>query len=160
MSMTFPDIPEFTGLYKPSRVEAYVFDLEIEGVVPPEINGTFFQVSPDSYYPPMLGKDIFFNGDGLVSAFKFDNGHVSLRRRYVRTDRLKAQWRERRSLNGVYRNVYTNDPLAAENNTLANTTVLFHNGVLLAMKEDALPYALDPQTLETLGVWDFNGQIK
>jgi carotenoid cleavage dioxygenase len=160
MSMTFPDIPEFTGLYKPSRVEAQVFDLEIEGVVPPEINGTFFQVSPDSYYPPMLGKDIFFNGDGLVSAFKFDNGHVSLRRRYVHTDRLRAQWRERRSLNGIYRNVYTNDPLAAENNTTANTTVLFHNGVLLAMKEDALPYALDPETLETLGVWDFNGQIK
>lgn len=159
MSMTFPDIPEFTGLYKPSRIETQIFDLEVEGTVPPEIAGTFFQVSPDSYYPPMLGKDIFFNGDGLVSAFRFDKGHVSLRRRYVHTDRLAAQWRERRSLNGIYRNAYTNDPLAAENNTTANTTVLYHGGVLLAMKEDALPYALDPETLETLGVWDFNGQI-
>jgi carotenoid cleavage dioxygenase-like enzyme len=160
MSMTFPEIPEFTGLYKPSRVETQIVDLEIEGTLPASIQGTFFQVSPDSYYPPMLGKDIFFNGDGLVSAFKFENGRVSLRRRYVQTDRLAAQWRERRSLNGVYRNVYTNDALAAENNTTANTTVMFHGGVLLAMKEDALPYALDPETLETIGVWDFNGQIK
>lgn len=160
MSMLFPDTPEFTGLYKPSRVEADVVDLEIEGTVPPEINGAFYQVSPDSQYPPMRGKDIFFNGDGLVSAFRFDHGKVSLRRRYVRTDRLMAQRREGRSLNGIYRNVYTNDPLAAKNNTTANTTVLFHAGVLLSMKEDALPYALDPHTLETLGVWDFNGQIK
>ncbi len=159
MSLKFPETPEFTGLYKPSRVETQVFDLEIEGEVPPAIDGTFFQVSPDSYYPPMLGQDIFFNGDGLVSAFTFNNGHVGLRRRYVQTDRLMAQWQERRSLNGVYRNQYTNDPLAAENNTTANTTVLFHAGVLLAMKEDALPYALDPETLETLGVWDFNGQL-
>jgi carotenoid cleavage dioxygenase-like enzyme len=160
MSLKFPETPEFTGLYKPSRVETDILDLVIEGEVPPEIKGTFFQVSPDSYYPPMLGKDIFFNGDGMVSAFKFDNGRVSLRRRYVKTDRLKAQWKERRSLNGVYRNVHTNDPLAAGNNSTANTTVLFHAGVLLALKEDALPYALDPETLETMGVWDFKGQIK
>lgn len=159
MSMLFPQIPEFTGLYKPSRVETDVVDLEIEGFVPPQIAGVFYQISPDSHYPPMLGKDIFFNGDGLVSAFRFDQGRVSLRRRYVQTDRLQAQRREGRSLNGVYRNVYTNDPLAAKNNTTANTTVLHHAGVLLAMKEDALPYALDPDTLETLGVWDFGGQI-
>ncbi|KAF1018822.1 MAG: Lignostilbene-alpha,beta-dioxygenase isozyme I [Paracidovorax wautersii] len=159
MSTLFPDIPEFTGLYKPSRVEADVADLEIEGELPPGINGVFYQMSPDSHYPPMLGQDIFFNGDGLVSAFRFDQGRVSLRRRYVQTDRLKAQRREGRSLNGVYRNVHANDPLAASDNTTANTTALFHAGVLLAMKEDALPYALDPQTLETRGVWDFNGQI-
>lgn len=160
MKKKFPNIPEFTGLYKPSRVECDIFDLEIEGKVPDELNGTFYQVSPDSYYPPMLDKDIFFNGDGLISAFQFDNGSVRLRRRYVHTERLMAQRREGRSLNGVYRNVYTNDELAAENNTTANTTVLYHAGVLLSMKEDAMPYALDPVTLETLGVHDFDGQVK
>ncbi|EIZ77617.1 9-cis-epoxycarotenoid dioxygenase [Novosphingobium sp. Rr 2-17] len=159
MVLKFPETPEFTGLYQPSRVETDIVDLEIEGEVPATLNGTFFQVSPDSYYPPMRGTDIFFNGDGLVSAFKFENGHVSLRRRYVQTDRLKAQWKERRSLTGIYRNTFTNDPLAAKNNTTANTTVLVHGGVLLAMKEDALPYALDPETLETIGVWDFKGQV-
>ena len=29
---------------------------------------------------------------------------------------------------------------------------------MLALKEDALPYELDPNTLETVGVYDFNGQ--
>ncbi len=161
MTAQFPKIPEFSGaLYYPSRAEVDVFDLEIEGSLPADIKGAFYQVSPDPQYPPMLGEDIFFNGDGLVSAFFFENGRVSLRRRYVKTDRLMAQRREGRSLNGIYRNVHTNDSKAAKNNTTANTTVLMYNGVLLAMKEDALPYAMDPITLETLGVHDFDAQIK
>lgn len=159
MSLQFPNSPEFTGLYQPSRVETDIMDLEVEGTIPDIIDGTFYQVAPDPQYPPMLGNDIFFNGDGIVSAFRFEGGKVSLKRRYVQTDRLKAQRREHRSLNGIYRNSYTNDPLAAANNTTANTTVMMHNGVLLAMKEDALPWALNPETLETLGEWNFDGQI-
>ncbi len=161
MPNPFPRTPEFSGaLYTPSRVEAEVFDLEIEGTLPASIHGAFYQVAPDPQFPPMLGNDIFFNGDGMVSAFYFADGKVSLRRRYVKTDRLMAQRREGRSLNGVYRNAYTNDPLAAKNNTTANTTVVPHNGVLLALKEDAMPWALDLDTLETLGEWDFGGQIR
>ncbi|WP_343666531.1 carotenoid oxygenase family protein [Paraburkholderia tropica] len=160
MSSQFPSTPEFVGLYQPSRVEADVTDLEVEGTLPDCISGVFYQVAPDPQYPPMLGNDIFFNGDGAVCAFRFDHGKVSLKRRYVQTDRLRAQRRERRSLNGVYRNVFTNDPQAAQNNSTANTTVLKHNGVLLAMKEDNLPYAMDPDTLETFGVWDFDGQVR
>ncbi len=160
MTSLFPRTPEFSGaLYTPSRVEADVNDLEIEGVLPDSICGTFYQVAPDHQYPPMLGTDIFFNGDGMVSGFYFADGKVSLRRRYVKTDRLLAQRREGRSLNGVYRNTYTNDPLAAQNNTTANTTVMPHNGMLLAFKEDAMPWALNPETLETLGEWNFEGQI-
>lgn len=43
--------------------------------------------------------------------------------------------------------------------TTANTTVLHFNGRLLACKEDAPPYALDPATLETIGLETFNGQL-
>nr|BFE95882.1 hypothetical protein GCM10020185_64180 [Pseudomonas brassicacearum subsp. brassicacearum] len=118
-------------------------------------------MAPDPQYPPMLGNDIFFNGDGMVSRFNFANGKVSMRRRYVKTDRLLAQRREGRSLNGVYRNVYTNDPLAAKKTTPPPTPPSSpHNGVLLALKEDALPWAMDLETLETLGEWSFDGQIK
>jgi carotenoid cleavage dioxygenase len=157
----FPDTPEFSGpLYAPSRVEADVFDLEVAGVLPAGLEGVFFQVSPDPQFPPMLGEDIFFNGDGLVSAFRFEGGRVSLRRRYVQTERLKAQRRLGRSLNGIYRNVHTNDPQAAANNGTANTTALCFGGRLWALKEDSLPYRLDPHTLQTLGLDDLDGQIR
>jgi len=161
MTARFPNTREFTGaLYKPSRFEGEVFDLEVDGQLPTDIDGTFFSVAPDAAFPPMREDDIFFNGDGAVSAFRFGGGHVDFQRRYVRTQRLEAQRAARRSLHGVYRNPSTNDPsVLGLNNSTANTNVLEHAGVLLAMKEDSLPYALDPLTLETKGLWDFGGQL-
>lgn len=161
MAKLFPNTPEFTGaLYTPARFEGEVFDLEIDGKVPEEIDGTFFQVAPDPQYPPMLGEDMFFNGDGAISAFQFKNGHVDFKRRYVMTERLKAQRAARASLHGVYRNQYTNDPSVFDlNNSTANTNVVVHAGKLLALKEDSAPYALDPITMETIGLWDFDGQL-
>ncbi|MCY1667302.1 carotenoid oxygenase family protein [Rhizobium sp. SL86] len=161
MSRLFPKTAEFTGaLYKPARFEGEVYDLEVDGQVPEDIDGTFFQVAPDPQYPPMLGEDMFFNGDGAISAFCFKNGHVDFKRRYVMTERLKAQRAARASLHGIYRNPYTNDPSVRElNNSTANTNVVVHGGKLLALKEDSAPYALDPVSMETIGLWDFNGQL-
>ncbi|CAN5503421.1 carotenoid oxygenase family protein [soil metagenome] len=161
MTGLFPDSREFNGpMYRPSRFEGEIFDLETDGVLPTDIDGAFFTVGPDPAFPPMKEDDIFFNGDGAVSAFRFGGGRVDFQRRYVRTQRLEAQRAARRSLHGTYRNTYTNDPsVAGLNNSTANTNVMQHNGVLLAMKEDSLPYALNPQTLETIGLWDFGGQL-
>ena len=44
--------------------------------------------------------------------------------------------------------------------TVANTNIVWFRGLLLACKEDGKPYAMDPETLETKGVWDFGGQYK
>lgn len=161
MTKPFPKTPEFSGsLYRPARFEGKVYDLEVEGIVPSELSGTFFQVAPDPQYPPMLGGDIFFNGDGAVHAFRFNAGHVDFQRRYVMTDRLKQQRQEREGLFGVYRNPFTNDTRAKDTNqSTANTNVIYHNGKLLALKEDSAPYALDPITLETQGLYDFGGQL-
>jgi carotenoid cleavage dioxygenase-like enzyme len=161
MTRLFPATADFMGsLYKPARFEGEIYDLEVDGTVPDEIDGTFFQVAPDPQYPPMLGDDIFFNGDGAITAFTFKNGHVDFKRRYVMTERLKAQRAARASLHGIYRNRYTNDPSVRElNNSTANTNVVVHGGKLLALKEDSAPYALDPVTMETIGLWDFNGQL-
>lgn len=156
MTTTFPKTEAYTGsAYRPVRFEGQVFDLEIEGKVPDEIHGTFVQVAPDPQYPPMLGDDLFFNGDGAVHAFRFKDGKVDFQRRYVMTDRLKAQRRERESIHGLYRNKFTDDPRAEGiSSSTANTNVIFHNGRLLALKEDHAPYALDPITLETQGKYD------
>jgi carotenoid cleavage dioxygenase len=37
--------------------------------------------------------------------------------------------------------------------------VLVFNGKLLACKEDAPPYEMNPSTLETVGLYDFDGQL-
>lgn len=98
--LTFPKTQIFQGYHAPSRLEGDVVDLEVDGVVPPEINGTFFRIQPDHRYPPMFEDDINFNGDGAVTAIRIQNGHVDFKQRYVRTDRFHSESEARRALFG------------------------------------------------------------
>lgn len=59
---------------------------------------------------------------------------------------------------GKYRNKFT-DAVELKVRSTANTNVVFFNGQLLALKEDSPPYAMDPVTLETKGLYDFEGQL-
>lgn len=59
---------------------------------------------------------------------------------------------------GKYRNKYTDAVKFAVRST-ANTNIVYFNGQLLALKEDSPPYAMDPETLETKGLYDFDGQL-
>ena len=161
MTTEFPQTPDFTGVFEPVRTEANIRDLKVEGEIPASLRGAFVRVQPDPEYPPMLGDDIFFNGDGVVSSFRFAGGHVDFAQRYVKTERLLANRNARRSLLGLYRNRFTNDPELGELNTYstANTNVVQYGSKLLALKEDSPPYELDPITLETIGIYDFEGQL-
>ena len=161
MEIQFPDIPLYKGWGHPYRVEATIHGLElVEGHLPPEIEGTLLRCGPDRQYPPRNGSDVFIDGEGMVHTFRFSGGQVDYMSRWVRTERFVLQEEARRALFGRYRNRFTNAPEAggARMGT-ANTNLVFHAGKLLALKEDDLPYELDPQTLETRGHCDFAGAI-
>jgi carotenoid cleavage dioxygenase len=158
--LQFPDLLVYRGYSAPARMEVDVRDLEVLGHIPPELNGAYFRNSADPTYPPLLGSDIFLNGDGMVHCVRFDNGHADLQTRYVRTTKFERERAARRALFGAYRNPYTDLPeVAGVDNNTANTSILWHHGKLYALKESGRPYALNPHTLATLGEHDFNGQL-
>ena len=68
----FPQSPSFTGFNTPSRIEADIADLVVEGDIPPALEGAFYRVQPDPQFPPLLGDDIAFNGDGMITMFHFE----------------------------------------------------------------------------------------
>lgn len=157
----FPNTPVFQTFNAPSRLEGDVFDLEIDGIIPPEINGTFYRIQPDHRFPPMFEEDIHFSGDGSITAIRIQDGHADFKQRYVKTDRFIAETAARKSLFGKYRNPYTDsEAVKGVIRTVANTNITFWRGMLLASKEDGPPYALDPTTLDTIGRYDFEGQVK
>ena len=159
MSSGFPNTPYFVNQFLPVRTEADVQDLTVEGEIPSALQGDFVRIQPDPLYPPRLGDDLFFHGEGAVTRFRFRDGNVDLKQRYVKTERYKLATEARRSLFGKFRNGYTNDPSVEQRNyTRANTNIIPFNGKLLAMEEDSRPYAMDPDTLDTLGLYDFEGQ--
>src|ERR1700730_18918551 len=137
MALQLPPFLDLGGFQPRSRIECDVHDLVIEGQVPAEINGSWYQPFPTPKYPPMLGHDTYLSGDGMMRLLRFENGHVDLKQRYIQTERFKNERRARRSLYGLYRNPYTDDPsVRGKPRSVNNTTPIFHAGRLLALKED------------------------
>jgi carotenoid cleavage dioxygenase-like enzyme len=161
MAVDFRGHPMFPpGFNSPTRFEADVYDCEVWGQVPADIEGTFYRMQCDfDYRPPQNEWMTGFNGDGHISRFRFANGSVDYKGRFVRTARLMAERKARKRLFGVYRNPYTDDPSVKNiNRSAANTHTYWHGGKLFVLKEDSLPYLVDPHTLETLGDWNFYGK--
>lgn len=162
MAVSFAGHPMFgAGFSAPARFEAEVFDCEVEGRLPEGLNGGFYRLQCDFAYPPPHNEWASgFNGDGHVSRFWFEDGRVHYLGRYVKTERLMAERAAGRRLFGVYRNRLTDDPsVKGVNRSAANTNLVWHGGRMLALKEDALPYEIDPRTLETIGPYDYEGAL-
>ncbi|WP_433920428.1 carotenoid oxygenase family protein [Streptomyces canus] len=158
--MRFPDQPVYSGWSTPSRIEADIFEIEADGEIPRDLRGRYYQIAPDPAFPNRTGDDLPFNGDGMLRMFTFADGHVDYRSRYVQTEKLKLERAARRSLFGAYRNPYTDHvTVAGKNRGAANTSVIFHGGKLLVLKEDARPTRIDTDSLETYGEWDFDGGV-
>ncbi|MEO6185977.1 MAG: carotenoid oxygenase family protein [Steroidobacteraceae bacterium] len=157
----YPNTIQFTGLNRPVQLEVSRPNLEVEGVIPPEVQGAFFRAVPDPANAPLFEDEIALSGDGMVSRFLFTNSKVDYDIRYVRTARYEAEKKAGRSLFGKYRNPYTDLPEAKGiDRTVANTTPIWHGGRLLMTKEDGRAYQVDPHSLETVGSFDFNGKLR
>lgn len=146
----------------PLRFDASIEDCEVVGKVPSDMAGAFYRVGYEWYYPPKFRDDAVLNADGYISMFRFRDGKVDYRGRWVETQRLQNLRKAGRQLYGYYRNPYTDDPSIADPTrpnlrSVANTAPVAHGGQLFALKEDGLPHRIDPNTLATLGTWDFNG---
>lgn len=151
--------PARQGFFAPMRFEADVYDCEVIGRIPSELSGAFVRVGGEWLYPSRFGHDDSpFNTDGYISTFRFKDGRVDFKGRWIRTPRFLANRAAGRQLFGIYRNPFTDDPTVKHlDRTVANTSALAFDGKLFALKEDARPYRIDPRTLETLGPWDFHG---
>lgn len=155
----FPDTLAFQGILRPLRFEGDILDLEVEGEVPAQLNGTYHRVHPDQQFAPRFDNEQFFNGDGMVSLFHFQNGRVDFKQRYAQTDKFKLERAAGRALFGAYRNPLTDDPsVQGKIRGTANTNVIVHAGKLLALKEDSPALVMDPLTLETQGYTNWNGK--
>ena len=161
----FTNGPAPAGFFSPQRFETEIYDCEVEGNIPKDLNGAFVRVGGEWFYPASRPDDTPFSSDGYISSFRIRDGIVDFRARWIKTPRFLNNLEARKQLYGVYRNPFTHDASVRDLDrpylaTVANTSPLAFGGKLYALKEDAHAYEIDPNTLETLGPWDFDGQYK
>jgi carotenoid cleavage dioxygenase len=161
MDSIAPSSPFLSGPFAPFNAEMDAPDLQVRGRLPDDLRGTFYRNGPNPRFMPHPDDPYhWFDGDGMVYAFHFAGGRVSLRNRWVRTPKFLAEAKAGRRLFGVFGNPRFNDPAAAPGDyDTANTHIWPHAGRLFALMEGKPPTELDPETLETIGYEHFAGAV-
>jgi all-trans-8'-apo-beta-carotenal 15,15'-oxygenase len=144
----------FAGLAT-SLPEEHDYSPVLEGRLPAEIRGTLYRIGPGLFDRDGHRKRMILDGDGMVTAFDFDGrGGVRFRNRFVRTSKYLA---EEKAGDFLFPTWATPAPGGSTANlglataAAASVTVIHRNGSLYAFDEGALPYELDPDSLETRG---------
>ncbi len=173
MTQRFPDHPFLGGVFAPWPVEGFVHELAVSGELPRQLRGTLYRNGPNPQLPPRAGAAYhWFDGDGMIHAFSFEDERVRYRNRWVRTPRFRRERAAGRSLFGGLCSAACSDPEEVRalpggsdyerlmtSLDAANTNVVYHGGRLLALLEVSAPHALDPRTLQTLGRHRFDGKL-
>ena len=131
----------------------------IDGEVPDGLSGILYRNGPGRW-EDHTGRPLhhLFDGDGMISAFRIDNGAVGYRNRYVRTRHYRGKGGTRHLGTDASGGWLANIGRFPQN--LANTNVIEHAGHLYALWEGGPPHEIEPETLETLGVRRFSGELR
>lgn len=158
--------PFLQGPYTPLRNEYIVKELHVEGTIPVELNGALYRTGSNQYFRPANpDKFHWFDGDGMVHAFRLKDGRASYTNRWVETDGLKIERAAGRALyNGIFGHADApQQPLpegAPQIKSVAGINVISLAGRVMTMHEiDSFYWEIDRHTLETIGKFDFDGNF-
>ncbi len=161
--------PFLQGNFAPVREEVTADDLTVVGELPPELDGMFVRNGPNPQFPPIKNHH-WFEGDGMLHGVRIRGGRASYRNRYIRTPYWKAENAAGRALYGSFldppgvkallrmvRNGLKRLPLLK--NT-ANTSLVCHDGRLLALWEGGEPHEIRVPDLDTVCPYTYGGRLK
>lgn len=153
------DIPALNGNNAPVHQEDVFDDLPVIGEMPTDFAGLYVRNGPNAFFAPNWRYHAY-DGDGMLHSVRFDHGRVTYRNRWVRTDALQDEQAAGRSLWKGLKEPFRKDSPDQPLKNTSNTDVKYHAGRLLTMwYRSGMPYAVDPMTLQTLGVADYGGAL-
>jgi carotenoid cleavage dioxygenase len=131
--------------------------LPFEGKLPPGLRGTLYRNGPALHEFAGMRYHHWFDGDGMVQAFRLGDDGLTHTGRLVLTEKLASEIKAGKRLRAVFGTALQDGERPSGNDSLnsANTNVLPVAGELLAMWEGGSAFSIDPDTLATKGpkVW-------
>lgn len=99
--------PYLEGNFAPIGRESDSPSLEVtKGAIPSDLRGTLYRMSPAPRFEP-IDRSLYhwFDGDGMIDAFRVEDGRVSHKNRWVRTSKLALEERAGHALFGGIRDL-------------------------------------------------------
>jgi all-trans-8'-apo-beta-carotenal 15,15'-oxygenase len=127
--------------------------LTVTGRWPAELNGRFYRNGPALFERGGQRYQHWFDGDGMVQQFTFNNGKVAHRGALVRTNKLLTEQKAGKFVYSAFGSYIPSDlPLQGPDSlNPANTSVIEHGGRLMALWEGGSAYELNASDLSTRG---------
>ncbi len=139
--------------WKGVAVDELAGPARIEGRLPLDLRGTFYRNGPAVHERFGLRYRHWFDGDGMVQAFRFDGAGVRHRGRVLDTPKLARERAAGRRVRPGFGTVVAHPSRVRGPDDLnpANTSILDHHGELLALWEGGSASVLDRETLAWQG---------
>ena len=148
--------------YAHSERERYQADAKVNGVWPERLQGTLYRNGPAAHELGNYRYSHWFDGDGLMHAYRIRNNQVSHQAAYVNTKKRQAEKKARRPLYSGFDSVVADPgPVTGPNSSnVANISVLHHHGKLMALWEAGAPWQIDESDLSTHGMYAFSEETR
>ncbi len=125
----------------------------IEGQLPKQLKGRFYRNGPALFERGEKRYQHWFAGDGMVQQFTFNGESIRHRGRFVKTEKFKKEEKAQQFLLPAFgSHIQSRERITGPDSmNVANINALEHGGKLLALWEAGSAFALDANTLETIG---------
>ena len=137
-------------------------NLPVTGALPPDLIGTFYRNGPARHERGGHRYRHWFDGDGMVQAFRFDGRSISHLGRIVETAKHVAEEQAGRHIFPAFGTAAPRSPplRGADDLNPANISVCHHGGELLALWEGGSAHQIDERTLNTIGRKTWHENLK
>src|SRR5215207_10169233 len=160
---TAADRPPYCLGFTSLEHEVVIDALPVEGAFPPWLNGALLRTGPAKFEVGSRSYNHWFDGLAMLHKFALAQGRVSYANRFLRGGSYCDAERQGR----IARGEFATDPCRTlfqrvaslftrrTQTDNANVNVAALGGEVVALTEPSLPVRFDPDTLETLGVLDY-----
>ncbi len=133
----------------------------LSGEWPADLTGTLFRNGPAQHEVAGFRYQHWFDGDGMLQAFRMQPDGVTHNAKLVATHKLLAEEKAGRALYPAFGSTPPQPaPVTSPDAVnVANISVLHHHNKLLALWEAGSPWEMNTKTLDTRGPYEFTADL-
>src|SRR5215204_4834633 len=153
--------PLIERAFGPCAAEHSAVPVTIEGTLPSFVRGTCLLNGPGRFARGDVQYRHWLDGDGMVCALRIGGDGCTLTNRFVRSEKFVREEAEGRAVFRTFGTAFAGDELKRGIGLVSpvNVSVYSFGSKLLAFGEQGLPWEIDPATLDTRGLYTFDGQL-